>query len=128
MQQLAVRSNVPGLQRSGALEAMKCAACRGACCEEIILEVAPRTPADEEFLLARGATPIEGAVIFKMEARCPQLTSCGQCAIHFTRKPVVCVLYEAGGADCLDAVSRRRTREEYQGIRDEGDPMELTWT
>jgi hypothetical protein len=36
-----------------------------------------------------------------------------------------CRTFRVGGADCLAAVRERRTAEEYQRIREQGDPEEL---
>jgi hypothetical protein len=35
---------------------------------------------------------------------------------------MVCRVFEPGGFDCLDTVRARRTAEQYQRIRDDGDP------
>lgn len=106
---------------------MKCEVCKGACCEEVVLELEPRTNVDQEWFGVRFPLAVHKAdrIELRFESRCPQLTECGRCAIHFTSKPVACVLYEAGGADCLEVVGLRRTPVEYQAIRDAADPHSL---
>ncbi len=78
-----------------------------------------------EWLFARAAGHDLGGYL-RFESRCPHLTKCGGCDLHDTPlKPRVCIEYEPGGSDCLDTVRRRRTPEQYQLIRDEGDPARI---
>ncbi len=109
---------------------MNCLECKGACCEWLGVHV----PAfaglggTVEFLRARGQVDEVSAaldpVFVVLECRCPKLTDEGLCGIYDTR-PMVCVDFEPGCPDCLRSVRARRTPEEYQRIRDEGDPGEL---
>lgn len=97
---------------------MNCAVCRGACCEETEIELTPRSRADAEWFRVRLGNENEnenGKVLLPL-SRCPQLTAEGRCAIHFTSKPVVCVLFEPGGEGCLEALEKRRTPEQIKEI------------
>jgi hypothetical protein len=105
---------------------MKCIVCKGACCEEIVLTSAiigadfPKVAV--EFLEARGIPTGNGC--YAISARCPKLTDDGLCSIH-EDKPLACALEPVGGEACYSAVRRRRTKEDYQEIRDDDDPE--TW-
>jgi Fe-S-cluster containining protein len=89
------------------------------------MTVVPR-PDDEfprataEWFLARGAK-LSGPSVYAIPSRCPKLTCEGLCSIH-EEKPLVCAVMPVGGEDCLGAVRRRRTPEQYQKIREEHDP------
>jgi len=102
---------------------MKCVTCRGACCEEITIEINASNEfpkAMAEWLEARGVATSKPNT-FSVPSRCPQLTDAGLCGCH-DEKPLVCAMMAVGGEECLDAVRRRRTPEQYAEIRDEGDP------
>ena len=60
----------------------------------------------------------------ELEVRCNHLTEKGSCGIYDSR-PLPCMLYKAGGKDCLEVVKQRRSPEDYQRIRDVGDPATL---
>lgn len=111
---------------------MKCSECRGACCEEVIIPRCAVTMPDDDavrwFELRGEYAPLElleGIELpeagLRLEVPCTKLTEDGRCGIYEER-PNVCAAYEAGGADCLDTVRRRRTPEDYQRIRDPEDP------
>jgi Fe-S-cluster containining protein len=108
---------------------VNCQACRGACCEEFTIpatDVRPPGP-DERRWLELHATSQEHILApreLRFECRCTALTSEGRCSIYSMR-PMVCVVYKAGGPDCLDTVRRRRTPEDYQRIREAGDPERI---
>lgn len=57
----------------------------------------------------------------ELECRCSKLGDDGLCTIYETR-PLPCVVYPPGGEDCIDTLRVRRTPEQYQRIRDAGDP------
>lgn len=100
---------------------MDCLRCRGACCAELhvpIHGVVGKDPDGRRWLEMFGKTVDEHVVV---ECRCKHLTLEGRCGIYSTR-PQVCVTYPPGGAECLSAVRRRRTPEDYQRIRDADDP------
>ncbi len=59
-----------------------------------------------------------------LECKCSALTAEGRCGIYADR-PMVCRVYQPGGADCLKTVKARRTPEQYQEIREDGDPLTL---
>ena len=102
---------------------MKCSECHGACCEQIVFP-APSDRASLAFLLARGEGergPKKQWVRIVLDTRCPKLTDDGRCGIYESR-PLICAEYEPGGTACLAAVRRRRTPEDFQRIREEGDP------
>jgi Fe-S-cluster containining protein len=61
----------------------------------------------------------------RLECACNHLTDEGSCGIYDTRF-MLCRQYVAGGPHCLSVVARRRTPEEYQEIREDGDPLTLT--
>lgn len=99
---------------------MKCDVCKGACCEDIPLEGGSRAPnKDAERWLSLHPVNADGSL-----GRCSQLNGEGRCAIYDDR-PLLCAVFPQGGPDCLDAVQRLRTPEEYQRIRDEYDPASL---
>lgn len=68
---------------------------------------------------------VEGKGI-ELETPCQQLTKEGGCR-EYEGRPLPCILYIAGGEDCLDTVRTRRTTEEYQLIRDDNDPESLVF-
>lgn len=83
------------------------------------------TPGVDEWRWLRLHGQIEGrGDDLRFECRCTALTPEGRCGIYAER-PQVCRTYPPGGQDCLDTVRRRRTAEEYQRIRDAGDPERL---
>lgn len=103
---------------------MKCVVCRGACCQEITIEVHSGVAfpgAMVEWLEARGVAADKPPNAFIVPSRCPQLTVEGLCGCH-DDKPLVCAMMPVGGDDCLGSVRRLRTPEQYREIRDEGDP------
>lgn len=116
---------------------MNCEACRGACCEEMVLPQrqleAAMTDADSlRWLELRGTrvayelipgVDVAGAGV-RFECRCTELTEAGRCAIYDDR-PLACAIFPPGGRACLDVVRRRRTAADYELIRDEEDPEEL---
>jgi Fe-S-cluster containining protein len=63
----------------------------------------------------------DSRVLIEFECRCTKLTADGRCGIYEER-PLVCVLFAPGGPDCMDTVRRRRTPEQYERIREAGDP------
>lgn len=93
---------------------MNCLVCRGACCEVSI------DPTIDPGMLTRF---IERRWIRlrTVTGRCSKLSSEGRCTIHLTR-PLICRVYQAGSAACLDVVHTRRCAEEYRLIRDTRDP------
>lgn len=113
---------------------MKCSVCRGACCESVVIPLAPMRKAcdrdDIRWLLLHGRK-VESAEQggtgghgLELEARCTKLDADGRCGIYDER-PMVCRLFPAGGPDCLDTVRRRRSPEEYAQIRDADDPPRI---
>jgi len=101
---------------------VNCIRCAGACCEEITIEINASNEfpkAMAEWLTARGVAA--GPNLYAVPSRCPQLTLDGLCGCHDT-KPLVCAMMTVGGQECLDALRRRRTPEQYAVIRDEDDP------
>lgn len=103
---------------------MKCAECKGACCESILALAsdARMFSDDRRRWLELHATRAGDRLEF--ECRCTALTAAGRCSIYSTR-PMMCVTYEAGGAACLETVRRRRTPEDYARIRDASDPERI---
>lgn len=114
---------------------MDCLRCEGACCETFELPIADLNPPSTDawaWLFVRGESvggplfPWGDSSSLRFESRCPELTECGRCELHGTPdKPTVCVDMKPGCDDCLDAVRRRRTPEQYQQIREDGDPVVL---
>lgn len=104
---------------------MKCAECRGACCESMSIPavhiLAPTGDARRWVELHATARP---GHLLEFEVRCTALTPESRCGIY-EHRPLVCKLYEAGGKDCLETVRARRSPEDYQRIRDEGDPLTI---
>lgn len=101
---------------------MNCERCRGACCESFSLPaITILSPtADARRWIELHGTNRPGHMLH-FECRCTALTAEGRCGIYETR-PQVCRVFKAGGVDCLDTLRRRRTPEEYQAIREDGDP------
>jgi Fe-S-cluster containining protein len=60
----------------------------------------------------------------RLDVRCTKLTDDGRCGIYEER-PDVCREFAPGNRHCLEVVSRRRSAEDYQLIRDDEDPEEL---
>lgn len=101
---------------------MRCDACRGACCETFILPASDLLDDDVSRWLALHASRRQNLLEF--DCRCTKLTAEGRCGIYEDR-PSLCRTFAVGGSACLDAVRRRRTPEQYQLIRDDGDPTEI---
>lgn len=103
---------------------MDCLQCSGACCEsfEIPLSDLDTDPSTERWIKLHGTETEDGNL--ELECRCTMLTDEGLCGIYETR-PLTCRVYPAGGPDCLEAVRKRRTPEQYQRIRDEDDPERI---
>jgi Fe-S-cluster containining protein len=103
---------------------MKCVICRGACCETFTTEIKMFPPMpDATRWLELHAVNIDGEKL-TFDAKCVKLTSAGRCAIWDDR-PLICELYIAGGPQCLETVKTRRSPQQYQEIREEGDPQWL---
>lgn len=113
---------------------MRCDACRGACCEEVLLPrvmfLAPTDDIRRWFELRGKLVPhelIEGIELpeagILLELQCTALED-GRCSIHEDR-PDVCRDYAPGGRHCLETVARRRSPADYQLIREDEDPEEL---
>lgn len=118
-----------------------CEQCKGACCEELIVDLGPRDFFDDEFLRARLGpyiTSTQRAVPGKPETlsvrlplRCPKLTHDGLCSVHSTEtdptdQPTVCRLAPVRGPECLDAL--RRLRPELYDTLDENCACNETHT
>lgn len=101
---------------------MKCSECRGACCESVLVPLPPPAPDRARWLALRGIGLVAG--FHEFPVRCTALTDAGRCGIYEDR-PVLCRVYEPGGADCLQTVQLRRTPDDYQRIRDVTDPPTL---
>jgi hypothetical protein len=109
---------------------VKCNVCRGACCESLTIPstvAAPWMSMGEDtgdWIRLHGVHVEARRLTF--ECRCSALTPEGQCALYETvQRPLTCISYPAGGENCLDAVRRRRTPEQYQQIRHDADPKVL---
>ncbi|TXH18551.1 MAG: YkgJ family cysteine cluster protein [Hyphomicrobiaceae bacterium] len=106
---------------------MKCLECKGACCETIHIDLRNAPPKTYEipWLLLHCASAKGGrdGVFdqFEFNCRCTALSLEGICKIHET-KPMICELFAAGSRECLETVKKRRTPEQYQLIREDGDP------
>lgn len=101
---------------------MNCLECRGACCESILI---PRFPGDG-FIVAENNRWLElhgtpSGTNVSLEARCTALGDDGLCTIYEDR-PLPCVVYPPGEEACLATIRERRTRQDYERIRDAGDP------
>lgn len=108
---------------------MNCLACAGACCETFALPVSDiLPPGSDEWrwikLHAREHVDVDDREMLEFDVPCSKLTPAGRCGIYDDR-PLMCRTYPAGGADCFDAVRRRRTPEQYQLIRDPQDPERI---
>lgn len=100
---------------------MNCLECRGACCEQLILPLGPNRTVFE-FMRARGQVKhSHGLNIVILDCRCPKLDEEGLCSIY-EQRPVHCRAYKAGGAACIEAVRRNRTKAQFSRIREDGDP------
>lgn len=104
---------------------MKCAICRGACCEHLTvgLDMQALVP-DARRWVQLHAVGFTGTQV-TFDARCRELTPTGRCQIYDDR-PELCAAFTAGGPECLTTVRIRRTPAEYQTIREDHDPMVLT--
>jgi len=95
-----------------------CEACRGACCETILL---PETlQVDLEWLEVRGGRFVPGAL--ELAFVCPKLDTWGACSIYDDR-PHLCREYAVGGVHCRAAIRRLRTPIQQGAIfNSERDP------
>lgn len=98
---------------------MKCLVCKGACCEIFSIEFYSPNKDVQNWINLHAILDSNNRHTF--ECRCTKLTSNGLCSIWEDR-PLICELYIAGSKECLDVVKTRRTKEDYQRIRDENDP------
>ncbi len=103
---------------------MRCEVCGGACCEDFELpaaDVAALPPdADKAWWFALHGSAAPGEYV-RFDCACTKLTNEGRCGIY-DKRPNLCRDMRPGGLDCLAWVRRRRTREQYERIRDEADP------
>lgn len=113
---------------------MRCEACRGACCEEVLIPrvmfAAPNDDVRRWFELRGSIVPhelLEGIELpeagLRLEVPCGALED-GLCSIYEDR-PDVCREFAPGGRHCLETVRRRRSPADYQLIREAEDPEEL---
>jgi Fe-S-cluster containining protein len=106
---------------------VKCEACRGACCETMQLPFTLFKNLDSDavsWVLLHGRVRVVQQAV-ELETPCKELKE-GRCGIYGSpTRPLMCSLYPAGGADCLSAVRRRRTAEQYEQIRDPQDPKRI---
>jgi Fe-S-cluster containining protein len=72
------------------------------------------------FFIARGGIEVVPGTMW-MPGRCPQLTDEGLCGCYEER-PMVCALFTPGCSECMTAVKKFRTPEQYARIRDDDDP------
>lgn len=112
---------------------MNCSRCQGSCCEFLdlpLVTISTLGPDVADWAVKHGSvaktTYEDGETDFglRLDCRCRELTDDGQCAVYESR-PLMCRDFEVGGPGCIDAVRRQRAREQYEVIRDDGDPM--TW-
>lgn len=104
---------------------MDCQKCAGACCSDVMIPTQHVYTPDADTarwlrLHAVAVDTIAGEQL-RFEARCTALTPEGACGIYEDR-PTVCREFMRSSSDCLDAVRRRRTPEQYQAIRESIDP------
>jgi len=100
---------------------MKCLECRGACCETFTTEIKMYPPSrDATKWLELHAVKVDGEKL-TFDCKCVALTSTGRCSIWADR-PLVCELYIAGSRECIETVKARRSKADYEMIRDEDDP------
>lgn len=97
---------------------MNCAACRGACCETIIVPLSGDD--DTNRWAGLHGVHVNGSRV-ALNCRCSALTAEGACSIY-EKRPELCRSYLAGGQACLETVRALRTEAEYASIREEGDP------
>lgn len=110
---------------------MNCEVCRGACCEELALAMAPllaavcHDSADVgrwlELHGTRAPLPLGGELevadgALRLECKCTALDELGRCGVYDER-PDVCRKFEAGGPACLEVLGRRRTAAELELIK-----------
>ncbi len=79
-----------------------CELCRGACCESIVV-ASPKTD-EGRWLAYHGAELTDGKT--EIAAPCSKLCD-GKCTV-WKNRPMPCVIFEVGGADCRATVKRRR--------------------
>jgi Fe-S-cluster containining protein len=105
---------------------VSCDECKGACCEYFVLKTRDvRLPdSDSRRWLELHAEVDDASTEMTFDCRCTKLTTDGRCGIYETR-PLTCRLFVPGSQDCLDAVRRQRTPEQYERIRDADDPLVL---
>lgn len=95
-----------------------CEACRGACCETILL---PETlQVDPEWFEARGGRIVPGAL--EIACVCPKLDTWGACSIYDER-PRLCREYDLGGVHCRSAIRRLRTPLQQNAIFNSGSEL-----
>lgn len=93
-----------------------CRACGGACCEEFALPLGDALDdASRWFALHGTRVSSPSGPALRFACRCTKLTPRGSCSIYETR-PEVCRTYEAGGPECLEVLSRRRSPEQRARI------------
>jgi len=114
---------------------MKCLECRGACCETFAIRVGDiKAPGLDSlfWILLHGVrreviSESKWDDLVQFECKCLELGEDGKCSIYNdSRRPKMCNDMEIGGTRCLIAVAERRTPEQYQEIRDDDDPIDLT--
>jgi|2_EtaG_2_1085320.scaffolds.fasta_scaffold03424_4 Fe-S-cluster containining protein len=109
---------------------MKCAECKGACCEVFELPFRDIQPPNEDvfgWLVLHGVSKLNPDPCWstiQFDCKCTKLTEQGSCGIYDER-PDVCRRMPVGGSDCLEFVRERRTPEEYKAIRDDDDPATI---
>lgn len=94
----------------------RCERCKGGCCETMTLEVVGTNNDFQRFLELR-STPQQlpgGKVARNFKCPCSMLVN-GRCAIYDMR-PVMCQVFEPGGAQCRATVQSLRTPEEAKAI------------
>jgi len=89
-----------------------CSACKGACCETLVLPM-PRDPEAAQWITLRGRK--EGATV-RLTVTCNELTKDGKCGIH-EYKPHACRVYDVGSPACIAAIRAQRPKEAAQLIK-----------
>jgi len=105
---------------------MNCRICAGACCESFQLPVT-ELPSGDEFQrdINRwlGLHATNDGEFLTFECRCTKLAD-GLCSIY-DKRPTFCRSFQAGGPECLATLRERRTPEQYEQIRERGDPERI---